>query len=292
VAVARFPAPGETVLGGDVARHPGGKGANQAVAAARAGARVAMVGRVGRDGFGEELLLALAGDGVDASRVLPLDDVATGMAFIEVGPGGQNRIVVASGANARLDPDALERGAFAGARVVVLQLEVPLPTGRRAARLGREAGARVVLNLAPAERLSADDLADVDVLVVNESEAALLTGLVEEDVAASPDGALALLARLVPATVVTLGAAGAAWHDGDAVGRVAGIDVTPVDTTAAGDAFVGALAARLAEGATLAEAVAFGNAAGALAVTGRGAQPSLPTRRAIERLLEATRTPR
>jgi ribokinase len=291
VPVERFPAPGETLLGGDYARHPGGKGANQAVAAARAGGRVAMVGRVGEDAFGHALLAALRADGVDVGDVRTTPERPTGVAFITVDAAAQNTIVVASGANAALTPEDLDPRSFRGAAVVVLQLEVPLDTVVAAARAGRAVGARVVLNLAPARALGPDALADVDVLVVNETEAALLTGLDAASVARDPEPALRALTDRVPAAVVTLGAAGAAWREGDDAGQVPGHRVAAIDTTAAGDAFVGALAVRLAAGAALAEAVAYANAAGALATTFAGAQPSLPTAAAIEALLAAADAP-
>ena len=287
VPVARFPAPGETVLGGDYARHPGGKGANQAVAAARAGGRVTMVGRVGDDAFGHALRAALRADGVDDVGVRTTPERPTGVAFITVDAAGQNTIVVASGANAALTPDDLDPHAFHDASVLLLQLEVPLATVLAAARAGRAAGARVVLNLAPARPLGPDELADVDVLVVNETEAAVVTGLDVAAVARDPAAALRALTDLVPAAVVTLGADGAAWRADGVPGEVRGHRVAAIDTTAAGDAFVGALAVRLGAGAGLAEAVTYGNAAGALATTRAGAQTSLATATEIEALLAA-----
>jgi ribokinase len=306
VPVPRFPAAGETLLGGDYARHPGGKGANQAVAAARAGGAVAMIGRVGRDDFGSTLLSALAADGVATDGVAALDDAPTGVAFISVDGAAQNTIIVAPGANARLGPEGLEAARFAAARVVLLQLEVPLETALAAARLARAAGARVLLNLAPALPLRPDQLADVDVLLVNETEASLLSGIPTDEVARAPEAAAAALTSLVPAVVLTLGAAGAAWAEGGATGLVPGFVVRAVDTTAAGDAFAGALAvvlangvparsgdraagagpAAIASGTSLAAAVRYANAAGALAATAPGAQPSLPTAAAIAAFLE------
>ena len=286
VPIERFPQPGETILGGEYARHPGGKGANQAVAAARAGGRVRMIGRVGDDAFGAWLREGLAADGIDTSGVASLDDAPTGAAFISVGPGAQNVIIVSPGANARLRPSDLDPADLAGAGVVLLQLEVPLDTTLAAAALGRRAGARVVLNLAPATHLSADDLLDVDVLVVNEHEAALLEGGDPDAVAAAPEATARALTALTPAVVITLGAAGAVWAERDRrAGHVPGFPVRAVDTTAAGDAFVGALGAALDAGTDLREALRRANAAGALAVQAHGAQPSLPTAAAIDAFL-------
>ena len=291
VPVPRFPVAGETLLGGDYARHPGGKGANQAVAAARAGGQVGMIGRLGADAFGEALASALAAEGVATGGVRVLPDAPTGVAFISVDPDGQNTIIVAPGANARLAPEDLVAGHFEGAGVVLLQLEVPLETSLRAAALGRRAGARVVLNLAPAQPLSAAQLGDVDLLLVNETEAAALTGIAAAEVTRAPERAARALAALVPAAVLTLGAAGAAWAEADAdglvvAGMVPGFAVDAVDTTAAGDAFAGALAVRLVRGGPLAEAVRHANAAGALAATRAGAQPSLPTAKEIAAFLD------
>ena len=284
VPVARHPKPGETVIGGDLRRFPGGKGANQAVAAARLGARVRMIGRVGADAYGAELGRGLEAEGIEAADVAEID-APTGVALISVSEDGQNAIVVSPGANARLRPEDLAPERFAGAGVVVLQLETPLATVHRAAELGRAAGARVLLNAAPAQALPEGLMGALDLLVVNEFEAAQVAG------AREPEGleeALALarqLARQVPVAVVTLGARGLVWAGAEGEGYLPAFEVRAVDTTAAGDAFVGGLAAALAAGDPLAAALRFASAAGALAATRPGAQPSLPRAAEVEALL-------
>lgn len=275
VSVPRHPRPGETLLGGAFHTFPGGKGANQAVAAARLGAPVGMIGRLGADKFGDALLATLQNDGVDTRWVQQDAQAASGVALITVSADGQNTIVVAAGANGRLstaDVQAAE-DAFADAVVVVLQLEIPLPAVEAAARLGRKHGAAVVLNPAPAQPLSAELLALADYLVPNQSELELLSG--------EPDlerGIRVLLERSVRNLVVTLGERGARWVSAAGSVEVPAFAVRAVDTVAAGDAFVGAFAAALAEGRPVQDALLRGNAAGALAVTRAGAQPSLPAR--------------
>ncbi|HEX7001220.1 MAG TPA: ribokinase [Trueperaceae bacterium] len=285
VRVERHPLPGETVLGRDHAEHPGGKGANQAVAAARTGAPVRMVGRVGDDAHGRALQSSLTQAGVDVSGVRT-GNARTGVAFIQVDDGGQNTIVVSPGANAELvagDLDAVDPRT----EVLMLQLEVPWEVSLSAARLARRSGASVVLNLAPARSLAAADLRDVTHLIVNEHEAGVLLSVAADEVAAGPVAAARRLTDRVPAVVITLGAKGAAFATrGGSEGTQPAFGVRVVDTTAAGDAFAGALASRLASGETdLAAAVRYACAAGSLATSVWGAQPSLPTAQAIERLL-------
>ncbi len=284
VPVERHPGPGETVIGGDLQRFPGGKGANQAVAAARLGARVRMVGRVGEDAYGEELKRGLEAEGIQTAAVRRVAG-PTGVALISVSADGQNAIIVSPGANARLRPEDLAPELFEDAGVVVLQLETPLETVQRAAELGRAAGARVLLNAAPAQTLPPELLRLLDVLVVNEFEAAQIAASTEPK---TSEEALALaraLSRLVPLVVVTLGGRGLVWAGASSEGTMPPFEVEPVDTTAAGDAFVGGLAAALAAGEPLEQALRFGSAAGALATTRPGAQPSLPTADEVAGLL-------
>ena len=269
VRAAHLPAPGETVLGGDLLRVPGGKGANQAVAAARLGARVRFVGALGRDGFGEDLLAGLRDEEIDLGYVVR-SDRPSGAALIVVDDAGENLIAVAPGANFGLPVTAVEAGVadLAPTDVVLVQLEVPPECV--AAALG--ARARTILNAAPAGPVAPEVMRGVEVLVVNATEAASLSGHVQ------PEDAAHALRMLGPETViVTLGADGllALVADGQ-LWRVPAHRVPVVDTTAAGDAFCGALAAALARGAGMRDAVAFANAAGALATTRAGAQPSLP----------------
>jgi ribokinase len=287
IRAPRIPQPGETIIGGELHTVPGGKGANQAVAAARLGARVSMVGRVGRDAFAGPLLDNLTATGVDHTFVTGDAEAATGVALIVVDDAGQNSIVVASGANMRLSPADVEaaKAAISAAQVVLLQLESPLETVTRAAEIARAHGVTVILNPAPARPLPAALLSLVDVLVPNESETALLSGVPVGNQAEAEAAAAALRTSGVGTLILTLGERGAMLAREGEAALFPAFDVTPVDTTAAGDAFVGGLAVALAEGKALAEAVRWGNAAGALATTKLGAQPSLPTRQALETLL-------
>jgi len=288
VQVPHIPRPGETVHGGEVARFPGGKGANQAVAARRLGASVAMLGQVGADAFGDELVQTLEAAGVESSGVRRAADRATGVAMISVASDGQNAIVVAPGANANWDEAGVvgvER-AVRGCRVLVLNLEVPPAVIARAVRAGKRAGARVILNPAPHRVGDESVFGDVDVFVPNQVEAALFAGM--EPYAVTDWGEAAQrLRRLGPRMViVTLADEGAVIVDEAGPQRVPSFPVSVVDTTAAGDAFVGGLAVALLQDAPVRDAVRFANACGALAVTRAGAQPSLPALGDVERLID------
>ncbi|MGI8333901.1 ribokinase [Actinomadura scrupuli] len=278
VRVGRRPAAGETVLGSDLATLPGGKGANQAVAAARLGARTALVGRAGADGHGDFLRAALGREGVDLTALIT-DSGPSGVALITVDPGGDNSIIVSPGANGRVSEAdvAAARPLLAAAAVVSLQLEIPIPAVTAAARLAAEAGARVVLNLSPVARLPPGLLGRCDPLVVNEHEAAFLLGP-EQGARSGPEERARALLRLGPRSVViTLGPGGAAVAEGAATGLVPSPEVEAVDTTGAGDAFTGALCWRLAGGDDLAAAAGFAARVGAASVRGEGAQSSYPT---------------
>ena len=283
VQVEVQPRPGDTVLASDVATFPGGKGANQAAAAAKAGGHVRMLGRVGTDDHGQALKSALETAGVDTGFVTEVEG-QSGLAFITVDAGGENMIVVSSGANRHLALETVLDEHFDGVAVVLMQLESPLETVARAAELAQKRDILVVLNAAPARDLPADLLKNVTHLVVNEGEAGFLVGTKVADAASAQTAGEGLLERGVGNVVVTLGGEGVVWV-GESAGRLGAHRVQVVDTTAAGDAFCGALAVKLAEGASLAETVRFANAAGALATTKKGAQPSLPSRAAVEKLL-------
>ena len=277
IRAAVAPEAGETVLGLDYALYPGGKGANQAVAARRAGAAVSFVGCLGCDDHGDRLAAGLAAEGIrlEALRRVP---EPTGTAFITVERSGENRIIVVPGANHALTPALLpqpDHGALA-----LLQLEIPLETAFAAASLVRSAGGTLILNASPAVDLAADFLAMVDILLVNQAEAGRLLGM-----DATAADAARRLAEGRRAAVVTLGGQGASWLDGTVARHVPGHEVRVVDTTGCGDAFAGAFAAAFEAGESLHEAVRWGNAAGALAAMSSGAQPSLPARTAIKTLL-------
>jgi ribokinase len=283
----RRPQAGETVVGSAFGMFVGGKGSNQAVAAARAGAHVELVGRLGADSFGRDLAAALEADGVGLRHVLRDHANGTGVAGIIVEADGTNSIVVVPRANGALAVRDVQRarGAIGSAAVLLLQLETPLEPSIAAARIARQAGAMVVLNPAPARPLPAELLALVDVLVPNEPETETLTGLEVKTLAGAERAARALLDRGVGAVVLTLGERGALVVDTAGAEAVPSFPVRVVDTTAAGDAFCGALAVALAEGRPLRAAARFACAAGALACTVLGAGPSLPRRDEIERLL-------
>ncbi len=268
--VERLPSPGETVAGRDFAEYPGGKGLNQAVAAARAGASVAFVGALGDDGAGAVLRHVLAGDGIDAACVDTVAE-ATGRALIGVSAEGENSIIVVAGANATVTAEHMPTS-----RVLLAQLEVPLAAVARALQSARAAGTTTVLNPAPVQPLPAPVLALCDIVVPNEHEVDLL------------GGAAHLLALGARAVVVTRGGDGADLHTVDGVTHIEPFPVQPVDTTGAGDTFCGALCARLAAGDELVTALRFAAAAGALCTTAAGAVPSIPRRAAIDELLAAT----
>jgi len=287
--VPHIPRPGETVLGHGFVMAAGGKGANQAVAAARAGARVIFIARVGEDVFGERALATFAAAGIDTRFVVRTPGLPSGVALIDVDERGENAISVASGANAVLAAADLEaaRSAFETAEILLLQLESPLEVVESAARRAKAAGLPVILNPAPARALGDGLLGLVTVLTPNEHEAAALAGLPIGSEADAREAARRLRARGAGSVVITLGERGAFASSSEFEGFVPAFRAEPVDTTAAGDIFNGVLAVALAERAPLEGALRFASAAAALSVTRFGAQPSAPTREEIEGFLAA-----
>ena len=291
VQAERTPLAGETLAARTFTTIPGGKGANQAVAAARlaSGGAVRMVGRVGEDAFGAQLTHNLAAEGIDTAEVRQLPGVSTGVALIIVEPSGENRILIVAGANGQLPPADIAAldGLIASAGLVLLQFEVPMPTVERAIQAANAHNVPVLLNPAPAYPLPAAALAGVDILVLNEVEAQMLTGLPVSDEHSALNAARRLLAGRTRLVVVTLGTKGALALAPDAALHVPAFAVQAVDSTAAGDAFIGALAAMLNDGKGLEESVTFASAAGALAVTRVGAQSSIPNRQEVNTFLNA-----
>jgi ribokinase len=286
LSVERRPAPGETVTDARLATHNGGKGANQAAAAALLGASVAFLGRIGDDGFGGPLIRSLADKGVDTTLVQEAPDFSTGAAFITVTPDGENAITVAPGANRRLTTEDVDDASesIEEAKVLVAQMEIPPEVVLRAVEVAAASGTRVLINLAPPFEVPRVLLEKLDPLVINEHEAAFLLGERVEGVDGALDAAPRLLALGPGSVVVTLGEDGAVFSDGESAQHLTAPNVEVVDTTGAGDAFVGALAARLAADAPLKDAVAYAVRAGAAAVTEAGAQGALPTPDVVEAL--------
>jgi len=291
-ATPHMPVPGETVTGTDLQIHPGGKGANQAVAAGRladASLEVRMIGCVGEDAAGSMLLDSVRRAGVEIDAVRLIAEKPSGSAMIWVADSGQNSIVIVPGANAELTPEDISAAEplFWKTRVLLTQLETPLSTIQAALELGRQRRVITILDPAPAQPLSAEILQNVDLLTPNESEAAILLGETPRSI--NVDEAYALGERLLAlgprSVIVKLGANGAVFLNHLQRFHVPGHAVAPVDTTAAGDTFNGALAAALAEGMEMREAMEFACAAAAIAVTRPGAQPSVPSRAEVEALL-------
>ncbi len=283
VRAPHFPQPGETISGDDLQIIPGGKGANQAVAAARHGASVAMLGCVGNDSFGPLLIASLRSNNVDASHVR-VDDSATGTAIVVVDSGGQNSIILSAGANGRLAAQDID-GLGLEARILLLQLEIPLETVIHAAKWGKRRGLTVILNPAPARDLPAELIADVDFIIPNETELERLTGARVTDAASAEQAATVLRNRGARNVIVTLGSNGALVLSRQQATHVDACKVAAVDSTAAGDAFIGGFAFALLRGVEVVEAVKYANACGAIATTRFGAQPSLPTRDEVEKFM-------
>ncbi|HHX39905.1 MAG TPA: ribokinase [Armatimonadetes bacterium] len=284
ITAERLPARGETLLGGTFHTFPGGKGANQAVAASRLGGEVCMVGRVGADLYGGYQRDNLAAAGVRAEFVATDPDAASGVALITVERSGDNTIVVATGASGRCAPEDVDRAAsvLSQADVLLLQLEIPLETVEHAIHLAAQAGTRVILDPAPARPLPDALLDQVDLLTPNETEAAVLCGLDPAKPADPADLAARLQEKTRRSILLTLGVAGALVATDQGITHVPAVPVTPVDATSAGDTFNGALAVALAEGADLIQAACWASHAASIAVTRLGAQSSIPSRAEVE----------
>lgn len=281
----RMPAPGETLMGHSFHLVHGGKGANQAVAAARMGAEVNFVACVGDDGNGQSCLQALTQDGIALDHIRVIADTATGVAGILLDDAGQNCIVLTTGANALLNQADIARASntIAQAKLLLCQLETPLPTVAHALQVAKQANVKVILNPAPAQALSDQLLAQVDYLVLNETEAAELSGMAVQDVESAAAAAVNLQGRGAKVVLVTLGALGMWVAAPNEHYFLPAFKVEVVDTTAAGDTFVGSFAVAIAEGQDLRAACMLAQSAAALAVTKFGAQTSIPTRDAVER---------
>jgi len=279
IRTPRAPGAGETVRGYGFRTIPGGKGANQAAAVGRLGGAVSMIGRVGSDEFGERLVASLGQQGVDTGHVKVDSAAPTGVAVITVEDSGENRIIVSPGANGRVCTEDIDeaKDLLAEAKVIVLQFEVPLEVVEYAIEKATEYPAKVILNPAPAAQVSDEFLSRVDCLVPNETETRILTGIEVVDLATAGRAGKDLLSRGVRQVVITLGEKGALWLTQGSTMHIPAIKVRPVDTTAAGDAFVGGLAVGMVRGLVMEDAVRYGGCAGALTVMKLGAQTSLPS---------------
>ena len=282
-----LPIPGQTILGDSFVMNPGGKGANQAVAAAKLGANTQLVARLGNDVFAESSCTSFASVGLNIDYLVRDESTASGVALIFVDENGENQIVVAPGANSRLSPRDVDAAlpAIETAKVMILQLEIPMETVRHAAALALQNKTRVILNPAPARILPSSLLEKIDIIVANETEVMVLTGADDVDTSTAAVACRPLLDAGVESVITTLGREGAVVTGGVGATKVPGFRVKAVDTTAAGDTFTGALACALAEGQSLENAVRFANAAAALSATKQGAQISMPTRAEVDELL-------
>jgi len=288
VSLEHRPQQGETVLGKDFFMNPGGKGANAAVSARKLGGSVAMIGKVGQDIFGDQLIAGLESLGIDASGVERSAEHATGIAFITLDASGDNSIVVAPGSNYALTPEDVRKfeEKISQAKLLMVQLEVPLETVKEAVRLAKKHGVQVLLDPAPAQPLPDDLLGMVDYILPNEKEIEQLTGIPVSDPATAKKAAEALRARGVATVFAKMGARGVVIVDRNGDTYVPAFKVKTVDTTAAGDTFAGAVAAALTRGEDILSAARFASAAGALTVTRKGAQSAMPTLEETLRFME------
>lgn len=283
VNVQRMPQPGETILGGRFLMNDGGKGANQAVAAARLGGNVALVTKIGDDIFGRQAIENYTREGIDTAYISQDRNLPSGVALILVDDKGENSIAVASGANMALTPADIENAAqtISDSEIVLMQLEIPMETVEFAASLAHSQGKKVILNPAPATALSPGLLSHLYMLIPNQTEAELLTGIKITDMDSARQAADMIAAQGVEVVVITMGSEGAFIREDGIYTEVPAVKVQPVDTTAAGDTFCGALCVALCEGHSVTEAVRFANRCSAVSVTRQGAQLSIPYRNEI-----------
>jgi ribokinase len=289
LSVPRFPKPGETLTGSEYHIAYGGKGANQAVAAGRAGADIAFIACIGDDDIGARMKTQFAEDGIDTQAVMPVGGSPTGVAMILVSADGENSIAISAGANAELTPDRLQphESLIADADVLLMQLESPIPTVIAAAHTARQSGTRVILNPAPAQVLPAELLQLVDVITPNETEAEMLTGISVQTEADAQRAANKLHTYGIGTVLITLGAKGV-WLSEQGQGELLpGFRVQAVDTTAAGDTFNGAWVTAELDGLPTRQAIRFAHAAAAISVTRAGAQPSIPWKAEVDAFLAA-----
>jgi len=287
IKVPHIPKPGETILGGKFSTAAGGKGANQAVAAARAGGEVTFIARVGEDMFGEKAIQGFKEDKINIDNIHKDPDAPSGVAEIFVDKKGENSIAVASGANLNLSPHDIREAesVIANSDILVMQLEIPVETVKAAAKIALENGVKVILNPAPAQKLDDSLLQDFSIITPNEIEAEMLTGIKVTDQISAKQAADVLLAKGIETVIITMGKKGAFYVTTAKSELISGFPVKAVDATAAGDVFNGALAVALGENKSLKDAVSFANAAAALSVTKLGAQPSAPKRSEVENLM-------
>lgn len=283
VKSSRLPVPGETILGGTFMMNPGGKGANQAVAAARLGGNVTFITKTGNDLFGRQSIELYGDENINTDYIISDPDLPSGVALITVDGNGENCIVVASGANGTLCPEDIKEAekAINAADILLMQLEIPIETVEYAARMAKENGVKVILNPAPAQSLSNELLGCLYMLIPNKTEAEIISGIKVTDWESAKKAADIICAKGVDTVVITLGELGALLKEGENYYEIAGMRVEAIDTTAAGDTFCGALSVAISEGKDLIEAIRFANQCSAITVTRMGAQASIPHRREL-----------